>query len=458
LVLSLYRIEGMASKPVREKVSVHNLEGKPIRLVSLPKVYNAPVRQDLVNRIHTEVRKNNRMPHGVSEKAGHQTSAESWGTGRAVARIPRVRGGGTHRSGQGAFGNMCRGGHMFGAKKVWRRIHRKVNVREKRYAVVSAIAASGSPGIVMAKGHQINRIREVPLVVEDKIEALKKTKDAVAFLKKHKAWPDIVRVYKSKHNRPGKGKRRNRRKVMGKGPLVIYAKNEGVTLAFRNIPGVDTICVDKLNILRLAPGGRVGRFCIWSEGAFKMLDSLYGTYFKKSEMKKDYNLPKPIMTSADFMQIIKDENIKRHLKAPKFHRRFSKIKLNPLKNEKQLFRLNPYAAVEKDLARAVQAEGIKKKQEKLKRLAQRESLAKRKLNSAVANKAMKRKAAKEKELKRHQKAYKVMKKFNEKTRKPRKLPEDKIIQTKEEKLAYRKKKVEEYRAKAKARKAAAKSK
>ena len=34
------------------------------------------------------------------------------GTGRAVARIPRVRGGGTHRSGQGAFGNMCRGGRL----------------------------------------------------------------------------------------------------------------------------------------------------------------------------------------------------------------------------------------------------------------------------------------------------------------------------------------------------------
>merc|ERR1712002_433264 len=351
----------MASKPVREKVSVHNLEGKPIRLVSLPKVYNAPVRQDLVNRIHTEVRKNNRMPHGVSEKAGHQTSAESWGTGRAVARIPRVRGGGTHRSGQGAFGNMCRGGHMFGAKKVWRRIHRKVNIREKRYAVVSAIAASGSPALVMAKGHQINRIREVPLVVEDKLESIKKTKDAVSFLKKHKAWSDIVRVYKSRHNRAGKGKLRNRRKVQRKGPLIIYAKNEGVTLAFRNIPGVDTICVDKLNLLRLAPGGRVGRFCIWSEGAFKMLDSLYGTYHEKSELKKDYNLPKPIMTSADFMQVIKDENIRRHLKAPQFHRQFSNIKLNPLKNEKQLFKLNPYAAVEKDLARARQVEGIKNK-------------------------------------------------------------------------------------------------
>ena len=84
--------------------------------------------------------------------SGHQTSAESWGTGRAVARIPRVRGGGTHRSGQGAFGNMCRGGHMFAPTKVYRRWHRRVNVAQKRYALCSAIAASGVPALVMAKG------------------------------------------------------------------------------------------------------------------------------------------------------------------------------------------------------------------------------------------------------------------------------------------------------------------
>lgn len=44
--------------------------------------------------------KNKRQAYSVAENAGHQTSAESWGTGRAVARIPRVGGGGTHRSGQ----------------------------------------------------------------------------------------------------------------------------------------------------------------------------------------------------------------------------------------------------------------------------------------------------------------------------------------------------------------------
>ena len=84
--------------------------------------------------------------------SGEQTSAESWGTGRAVARIPRVRGGGTHRSGQGAFGNMCRGGRMYAPLKVWRRWHRKINLKQRRYAIVSAIAASGVPSLVLAKG------------------------------------------------------------------------------------------------------------------------------------------------------------------------------------------------------------------------------------------------------------------------------------------------------------------
>merc|ERR1712064_155565 len=75
----------------------------------------------------------------------------------------------------------------------------------------------------------------------------------------------------------GKGKLRNRRTVQKRGPLVIYDNDQGLTKAFRNIPGVDTIQVDNLNLLKLAPGGHVGRFCIWTESAFKKLDGLYGT-------------------------------------------------------------------------------------------------------------------------------------------------------------------------------------
>ena len=69
----------------------------------------------------------------VSKKdAGHGYSAESWGPGRAVARVPRIKGGGTHASGSGAFANSCRGGHMYAPKRVWRRWTRKTNLNKRR--------------------------------------------------------------------------------------------------------------------------------------------------------------------------------------------------------------------------------------------------------------------------------------------------------------------------------------
>merc|ERR1712210_311162 len=209
------------------------------KCLCLPAVFKAPIRPDIVSFIHHEVAKNHRQSYAVNRDAGHQTSAESWGTGRAVARIPRVRGGGTHRSGQAAFGNMCRGGRMFAPTKQWRRWHRKVGVAQKRYATVSAIAATGVPALVMAKGHVIDGIPEVPLVVADSVQGFTRTKQAVEFLRRNKAWADVAKVYATRRMRAGKGKLRGRRHVQKLGPLVIYDQDQGVTKAFRNIPGVD---------------------------------------------------------------------------------------------------------------------------------------------------------------------------------------------------------------------------
>merc|ERR1711920_6095 len=151
----------------RPQVSVYNEQGEVCGQVTLPAVFKAPIRNDIVHFVHSNIAKNSRQPYAVHKHAGHQTSAESWGTGRAVARIPRVRGGGTHRSGQGAFGNMCRGGRMFAPTKTWRRWHRPINQKQRRYALTSAIAATGVPALVMAKGHRVEEIPEVPLVVSD---------------------------------------------------------------------------------------------------------------------------------------------------------------------------------------------------------------------------------------------------------------------------------------------------
>ena len=58
----------------------------------------------------------------------------------------------------------------------------------------------------MSKGHRIEEVPELPLVVEDKVEGYKKTKEAVQLLKKLKAWNDIKKVYASQRMRAGKGK------------------------------------------------------------------------------------------------------------------------------------------------------------------------------------------------------------------------------------------------------------
>jgi len=320
----------------------------------LPAVFKAPIRPDIVSFVHFEMKKNSRQPYAVSRKAGHQTSAESWGTGRAVARIPRVRGGGTHRSGQGAFGNMCRGGRMFAPTKTWRRWHRKINTNQRRYALCSAIAASGVPALVMSKGHKIEEIPEVPLVVSDKVEEYKKTKEAVTLLKKLKAWQDILKVYNSKRFRAGKGKMRNRRRIQRRGPLVIYNQDNGITRAFRNIPGITLLNVARLNLLKVAPGGHVGRFCIWTQSAFNRLDNIYGTWKTSSKEKNDYNLPATKMTNTDLNRLLKSDEIQAVLRAPIKQNKKRILKKNPLKNARVMNRLNPYDKVMRKAAQEME--------------------------------------------------------------------------------------------------------
>lgn len=331
----------------RPQVSIVSAKGeKTSSQLPLPAVFNAPIRADLVHSVFVRVNKNKRQAYAVSEKAGHQTSAESWGTGRAVARIPRVGGSGTHRSGQGAFGNMCRGGRMFAPTKTWRRWHVKVNHNEKRYATASAIAASAVTSLVLARGHRVEQVEELPLVVSNEFESVTKTKDAVAVLKAVGANKDIVRVIKSKKLRAGKGKLRNRRWVQKRGPLVVYTNDNGITKALRNIPGVDVAHVSRLGLLQLAPGAHLGRFVIWTQAAFESLDSVYGSENTKS-VKSGYSLPSNVVSNSDYKSLINSAEIQAVVRPSQeaFTKRALTQKKNPLKNKQVLLRLNPYAKV-----------------------------------------------------------------------------------------------------------------
>ncbi|CAE7672874.1 RPL4A [Symbiodinium sp. CCMP2592] len=299
--------------------------------------------------------KNKRQAYAVSAKAGYDTAAESWCTGRAVARIPRAPGGGTHRAGQAAFGNQARGGGMFNPTRIWRRWHRRVNVTKKRHAVAVALAASSLPPLVMARGHKIGKVAELPLVVSDGLESVTKTKQAVESLKKLGCGEELQKVLDSKKIRAGKGKARNRRFVRRLGPLVIYNEDgqkslspldNGIVRAMRNVPGVETAHVDRLNLLRLAPGGAFGRFLIFTESAFKRLSAIYGTRKGGAPLKKGYTLPRAAMANADLARIINSTEVQSVLRPKIEPPTFSK-KRNALKSKEVMEELNPGSAERK---------------------------------------------------------------------------------------------------------------
>jgi large subunit ribosomal protein L4e len=283
----------------RPLVSVFDASGAASGSATLPAVFTAPLRPDVVQFVHTQINKNARQAYSVNIGAGHQTSAVSWGTGRAVSRIPRVGGGGTQRSGQAAFGNMCRSGRMFAPTKVYRKWHRKVNVSQRRFAVASALAAAAIPALVMARGHVVSEVPEVPLVMS---ASATKTSKAKELLQALGAYADVEKAADSKQLRAGKGKMRNRRYVLRKGPLVIHsAADKDIAQGFRNFAGVEVCDVSRLNLLQLAPGGHMGRFCVFTESAFAALDTMYGANGK--------TIPTAEMTNADLTRIINSDEI-----------------------------------------------------------------------------------------------------------------------------------------------------
>jgi large subunit ribosomal protein L4e len=239
---------------------------------------------------------------------------------------------------------MCRGGHMFAPLKVWRKWNRKVNQNQKRHATAAAVAATAVGPLVIARGHRVEGINEIPLVVDslsiDKTSTLLKTLSDLGCAE------ELRRCADSKKIRTGRGKLRNRRYVMRKGPLIVYDDaDKKVVKAARNITGVDVANVHRLNLLNLAPGGTLGRFVIWTSNAFKALNDVFGTYRREAAEKKGYNLQRNVMATADVSRLINSDAIQNIIRAPKGNNQVHTRKINPLNNKGVMHKLNPFHAI-----------------------------------------------------------------------------------------------------------------
>jgi large subunit ribosomal protein L4e len=233
---------------------------------------------------------------------------------------------------------------MFAPLKIWRKWHRKSNLNQKRHAVASALAASACAPLVLAKGHRVMDVPELPLVAETL--NLDSTAGLLSALNSLGAKADLERVRKSKKMRAGQGKYRNARFTHRRGPLVVYGDaNPNVKKAARNLPGVDVCNVNRLNLLQLAPGGTVGRFVIFTRDAFEALDSIFGTYAVKGQGKSGYCMQRNVIDCADLARIINADQVQSKLRGIRVavpdHELHDKTKRNPLKNKTMMQKLNP---------------------------------------------------------------------------------------------------------------------
>ncbi len=280
------------------KAKVLDISGNVLREVELPAVFSEEFRPDLIKKAVLSLQSRRFQPKGASKLAGKDTSAESWGPGHGVSRVPRIK---TGR--RAARVPQAVGGRRAHPPKAEKEILKKINKKERWKALRSAIAATADPSLVKARGHKFSEEVSLPIVVENALVTLSKTADVEAFLKAVGIWEDVLRA-KRKKVRAGRGKMRGRRYRRKKSVLFVISGDEMPTAegkeekeerkeergreersergggllplerSARNLPGVDVCRVAALNVELLAPGTHPGRLTVWTEDAISKLASL----------------------------------------------------------------------------------------------------------------------------------------------------------------------------------------
>lgn len=261
------------------KLSLYDITKKEIGKKELPEQFKEEIRPDLIKRAVLAIRSKKRQSYGAKKEAGKRASVKiskrrrkyrgSYGFG--ISRVPRkiLSRRGTRMNWRGAFAPGTVGGrkaHPSKAEKIW---VQKINKKERRKAIRSAISSTVLADLVKKRGHKIPD--GYPFIIESKIESVNKTKEIRDILNKLGLDKELKRVNKRKI-RSGKGKMRGRKYVVKKGPLVVVSKECKLTNALENILGIDVIEVKNLNAELLAPGTIPGRLVLWTDKAIDMLE------------------------------------------------------------------------------------------------------------------------------------------------------------------------------------------
>ncbi len=260
------------------KIPIYDTTKKEIGKKDLPIQFHEEFRPDIIKRVVIAIQDHMRQPYGAHPMAGKYASAVvsrrrrdyrgSYGLG--ISRVPRkvLNSRGTRMSWVGAFAPGMVGGRRAHPPKVEKKYDTKVNKKERRKAIRSAISATVNKEIVTARGHLLPE--HFPFILDSSFEQISKAKDLFSALNMLGLENEYVRN-QEKNVRAGRGKSRGRKYKRNRGILIVVSNDCNLYQNGSNLPGVEICKVNMLNVEALAPGTNPGRLTLYTEAAIDRL-------------------------------------------------------------------------------------------------------------------------------------------------------------------------------------------
>lgn len=252
------------------KTTIISTSGSNDGEIELPNVFSTPFRKDLIHKAYINLNSHKFQPQGRHPTAGMDVVARSNDppTGRGQARIARMRGGGGGRQGEAGGVASVRGGRQAHPPIVDKVISKKINKKENKLALCSAIAATASRDLVQSRGHKVEDIKSFPIIVADDIESVSKASEMNKVLDSLHLMADVKRL-DSRKPRTGKSSLRGRNKKIGKSVLFVTKESDKIKKACGAFAGVEARSVKDLSVLDLAPGSDPIRLTVFSKSAIE---------------------------------------------------------------------------------------------------------------------------------------------------------------------------------------------
>ncbi|MGA1822285.1 MAG: 50S ribosomal protein L4 [Thermoplasmatota archaeon] len=254
--------KGGKSASDSRSVNIYGIDGKTKGKVELPAVFQTPYRPDVIRRSVVSAQANRRQRYGPRKNSGMRHAVSTWGKGRGVARVQRLKQG---RRAAESPNNV--GGRRAHPPKPEHSFDKKINIKERRLAKASALAATSNEEIVRSRGHMFKEGITLPVIVTEDFESLDKARDVRTFLERIGLDEDLKRAHDGIHVRAGRGKMRGRRYRKPRSLLIVATGGSSVITGARNLPGVNTTSPEGLNTEHLAPGGDPGRLVVITKNA-----------------------------------------------------------------------------------------------------------------------------------------------------------------------------------------------